>query len=181
MYAHTNRLTTSGISLYTMLAGVVVLGVLGSVAVTQYDGTSSRVVAATALVRNTAEAAQRFHLDTGCYPTNVTALMSHDAASTNNTCEHAISDARWHGPYINPTATVPRHQGDADTTADYPTVPIKALGPTAKLVVYGSSETPWVWIGNLPAKTFQQIGSDFPRPYLKNTGDRAIQYNYSGT
>ena len=181
MHAHTNRLSTSGISLYTMLAAVVVLGVLGSVAVSRYDGSSSRVASATALVRNTAAAAQRFHLDTGCYPTNVTALMTRDAASTNNTCDRAISDARWHGPYIAPAKTVPRSQGDADTTADYPTVPIEALGPTAKLVVYGSSETPWVWIGNLPLKVFQQIGSDFPRPHLKNAGDRAIQYNYSGT
>ncbi len=164
-----------------MLAAVVVLGVLGSVAVTQYDGTGSRVAAATALVRNTAQAALRFHLDTGCYATNVTALMSRKAASTNNTCERAITASRWRGPYITPTRTVPRSQGDPDASAyDYPTLPVKSLGPTAKLLVYNYHDKhPAVWIGNLPVKTFKALETTFPRPSYVSNADRAYQYYYS--
>lgn len=168
-----------GISLYTMLAAVVVLGVLGSVVVTQYNGTGSRVTAATALVRNTVQAARRFHLDTGCYATNVTALMSHEAVSTNNTCERSISASRWHGPYIRPARTVPRSQGDADSTSDYPTLALPDLGPTAKLAVYnsgGNQQT--VWVGNLPREVYKQIGPNFSNPWNKNDGDRAIMQRY---
>lgn len=176
-----NRSTTSGISLYTMLAAVVVLGVLGSVTITQYDGAGSRATAATALVIDTAQAAQRFHLDTGCYATNVTALMSREAASTNNTCEHPIATSRWHGPYIAPSRTVPRSQGDPDAGAyDYPTLPVKSLGPTAKLAVYNyHDKQPAVWIGNLPAKTFKSLETKFPRPSYASRGDRAYQYYYN--
>lgn len=182
MPRNTNPVATStGISLYTMLAAVVVLGVLGSVAVTQYDGTGSRVAAANALVRNTAVAAQRFHLDTGCYATNITALMTSQAASDNNTCDRPISASRWRGPYIERRDTVPRSQGDPKASAyDYPTLPIKSLGPTAKLLVYNyHDKRPAVWIGNLPAETYKALEATFPRPLDSNDGVRGYQYYYS--
>lgn len=86
-----------------MLAAVVVLGVLGSVLVTEFSGKQTRAEAAVALLENLNEAAKRFHLHTGCYPRNLHALESVDGANrgNNSNCAGAISPTRWQGPYIS--------------------------------------------------------------------------------
>ena len=103
-----NHRDQSGISLYTMLAAVVVLGVLGSVVVTQFDGKKSRGVALYSQMKNIAQAGQRFHLDTGCYPSQFVPLMTLSGAQSrgeynhySNSCSQPISQSRWKGPYIS--------------------------------------------------------------------------------
>lgn len=92
----------SGISLYTLLAAVVVLGVLGSALVTQFTGDNAKLASLAAQMRNIGMAVNRFHLDTGCYPTTIGAMMTRQSADRNNTCETALSDASWQGPYLDP-------------------------------------------------------------------------------
>ena len=95
----------SGISLYTLLAAVVVLGVLGSVLVTSFSGSHSKGQALWALTKNVGAAAKRFHLDTGCYPAQLDALFSLSAANRNNHCGQALPEGQWHGPYIEQMTT----------------------------------------------------------------------------
>ena len=98
--ADTSRL---GISLYTMLAAVVILGVLGSVMITEFSGKQTKAQAALALLENLNAAAKRFHLHTGCYPRNLHALESVDGANRVNStnCPGNISPKRWQGPYTS--------------------------------------------------------------------------------
>ncbi len=90
-----------GISLYTMLAAVVVLGILASVFITQFNGDNSKGAALWALSSNVAAAAKQFHLHTGCYPTRLSALTDYTSARAYNDCNTAISKSVWDGPYIN--------------------------------------------------------------------------------
>lgn len=89
----------SGISLYTLLAAVVVLGVLGSTIVTQFTGTHSRARAMYDQAKSLAMAAERFHLDTGCRPMSVSALFSYQAARVHSSCNRPVSETQWRGPY----------------------------------------------------------------------------------
>ncbi len=93
-----------GISLYTLLAAVVVLGVLSSVAVSQFTGTSARAGALAELFRQTGQAGKRFHMDTGCWPQNVGAITSY-RYSDMNMCGKPIARDVWNGPYLRPMAT----------------------------------------------------------------------------
>lgn len=92
--------SATGISLYTLLAAVVVLGVLGSVLVTQFTGDKTRASAALALMRNTKQAIQRFHLDTGCWPLDLGGLFNQSIADRDNSCGRALSADRWLGAYM---------------------------------------------------------------------------------
>ncbi len=89
-----------GISLYTLLAAVVVLGVLGSVLVTQFNGDNTRLASLGTQMRNIGSAVNRFHLDTGCYPTTIGAMMTRESADQHNSCETVLNDTVWHGPYL---------------------------------------------------------------------------------
>lgn len=92
---------SQGISLYTLLAAVVVLGLISSVSVTQFTGNSSKQRAVGALMRNLGQAVQRFHLDTGCYPSRLKGLADRQAASEYNTCGRPFPAGLWKGPYVN--------------------------------------------------------------------------------
>ncbi len=89
-----------GISLYTLLAAVVVLGILGSVLVTQFNGAGSKGQAAYALLQNIGQAANRFNLDTGCYPATTQALFDSSTTLGDANCPYAIPEGSWGGPYI---------------------------------------------------------------------------------
>lgn len=91
--------TEAGISLYTMLAAVVVLGLLGSVLVTEFNGDNARATTAYALMNNIGGAAMRFQVDTGCYPTRPTALQDYSQSSFNS-CGRSVNRQNWHGPYL---------------------------------------------------------------------------------
>lgn len=95
---HTREI--SGISLYTLLAAIVVLGVLASVLVTQFTGTDTRATAMLAQAQSIARAAERFHLDTGCRPMSVSSLFDYQASRAHCSCNRQISQTHWHGPYM---------------------------------------------------------------------------------
>lgn len=99
---------STGISLYTLLAAVVVLGVLGSVIVTQFDGKNARATAALTLLESVGQASERFHLDTGCYPTNIPALQRLPTKNSETTCERPVGNKQWHGPYTKVFGTTTR-------------------------------------------------------------------------
>ena len=89
-----------GISLYTLLAAVVVLGVLGSVLVTQFNGAGSKGQATYALLQNVGQAANRFNLDTSCYPATTQALFDSSTTLGDAQCPYQIPEGSWGGPYI---------------------------------------------------------------------------------
>ena len=91
---------SDGISLYTMLAAMVVLGLLTGTTVTYLSGNNSKATALASVLIKAGDAANRFHLDTGCWPENVEALTNRDTTGSNNTCRQPISTNRWHGPYL---------------------------------------------------------------------------------
>lgn len=182
LQARTRSYEDAGISLYTLLAAVVVLGVLGSVAVTQFTGDRTKLRSVNEIAQGLLQAAERFHLDTGCYPTNVMALIDYEASEEQNSCGRQIAESRWQGPYISSTDTVPRSQGNSGTsraaTSSNPTIPLTSLGPSAKASVYIASRGPAVWIGNLPESLYQQVGEGFPRPWTRGANDRRIEVYY---
>lgn len=92
--------TARGISLYTLLAAVVVLGVLGSTLVTQFDGTQTKSAAVMATALNVSQAAERYHLDTSCYPATLSALTSYSNDTASNSCGKSITRSAWDGPYV---------------------------------------------------------------------------------
>ena len=147
-----------GISLYTMLAAVVVLGVMGSVLVTQFTGSGSRAQAALALAENTNRAMHRFHLDTGCWPVRTQALFDKTFANNHNTCDQALGN-RWQGPYLRPI-----------TTNDVGTAQITAISPGAILSMqpfnpsaYAGSQTPiYVKLGGMPSSISQDAREHCP-------------------
>ena len=172
----------AGISLYTLLAAVVALGVIGSVTVTQFTGNRTKIQSVNDIARGLLQAAKRYHLDTGCYPTNIMALIENQASAELNSCGRQIAESRWQGPYISSTETVPRSQGNSGTSRaasrSNPTLPLPNLGPSAKANVYIASRGPAVWIGNLPKPLYQQIGSGFPGPWTRGDNDRRIEVYY---
>lgn len=98
--------TSRGISLYTLLAAVVVLGILGSVVVTSFTGNKTRGRAANTLMMTFAQAAMRFHQDTGCYPRNVMFLVRFDTAY-DTSCDSQVTRSAWHGPYVKKPTSSP--------------------------------------------------------------------------
>ena len=135
-----------GISLYTMLAAVVVLGVITSIAVTRFNTSQSKAQAVISLAQSTGLAAKRFHADTGCWPTNVVALLRFDEAQ-RNTCGRAIASTRWEGPYIEQREIVPRR---APSDTGYPTLLVNEIGPETRLIVWVDNGQPTVHFSYLP-------------------------------
>lgn len=113
-----------GISLYTLLAAVVVLGVLGSVIVTQFDGNRTRSRAGWELLQTYTQSIHRFHLDTGCWPSNNGPLIDYSLVGGNTSCAQPISPERWHGPYIKLT------NGHLGSNTRYD-VPVDGISPGA--------------------------------------------------
>ena len=139
------EIRNDGVSLYTMLAAVVVLGVLGSVMVTSFTGTSARARAVVSIADAAAQAANRFHADTGCWPTNVMALVEVDEAS-RNTCQRPITAAQWNGPYLEKRPVVARKPSN---NTGYPVFALPDIGPQTRLLVWVDGGRPAVWVGYL--------------------------------
>ena len=141
-----------------MLAAVVVLGVMGSVLVTQFTGSGSRAQAALALAENTNRAMHRFHLDTGCWPVRTQALFDKTFADSHNTCDRGLGD-RWQGPYIQSMAT-----------NSVGTASIAAIGPRAILSMqpfnasaYAGRQTPiYVKLGGMSSSISQDARERCP-------------------
>ncbi len=127
-----------GISLYTLLAAVVVLGVLGSTLVTQFDGTNSKGQALFATAKNIGQAASRYHLDTTCYPSDISALFQYSSSGGSNSCNTTIQESKWAGPYIKQYAL------DSSGYA-----PIEQYGPGATVSVRYESGSPEVVFRNV--------------------------------
>lgn len=94
-----------GISLYTMLAAVIVLGLLGASIASQYDGSNTKSEALITRMRMIGQAAVRFRDDTGCYPSTAAVLVDFTSDPNANGCGAVMSDDVWYGPYVTaPTA-----------------------------------------------------------------------------
>lgn len=92
---------SDGISLYTMLAAVVVLGILGSVVASQFSGANTKAQVVWSRMQNMALAMKRFHMDTACWPANNAPLLQYELVQGNTSCGDAeIEPSRWDGPYV---------------------------------------------------------------------------------
>ena len=137
---------TRGVSLYTMLAAVVVLGVIASISVSRFSTGQSRAQAVISLAQSTGLAAKRFHADTGCWPTNIVALLRIEEAR-RNTCGRPIDAIYWNGPYIKARPIVPRR---APSGTGYPTLLVDEIGPETRLLVWVDDGQPSVHFSYLP-------------------------------
>lgn len=90
----------AGISLYTMLAAIVVLGILSAILVSSFSGTNSKGQMAYSLMVSVSQALQRFNLDTGCYPGDLRGLISLSDANASNYCDGMNLTNQWGGPYL---------------------------------------------------------------------------------
>lgn len=113
-----SRSISQGISLYTLLAAVVVLGILASVTVTQFTGSNAKGQAMLAFAENLGRAAKRFHLDTGCYPARISDLYEFSSAKNGGGCQSPLDEHVWHGPYIDPIDSNNTKQFGPRTTLD---------------------------------------------------------------
>ncbi len=89
-----------GIGLYTILAGLTMLGVLTATVVVSLGGGSAQSRAAVSMLDQVARATRRFNMDTSCYPKDLSGLISREAAVARNTCLGHLSKHQWQGPYI---------------------------------------------------------------------------------
>lgn len=90
----------AGISLYTMLAAIVVLGILSAILVTSFNGNNSKAQMAYSMMVSVSQALGRFNLDTGCYPGDLKGLISLSDANASNYCNGMNLSNQWGGPYL---------------------------------------------------------------------------------
>ena len=95
-----DRAAIRGIGLYTIIAGLAMLGVLTVTVVVSLGGGSAQSRAAVSLLDQVAGATRRFNMDTSCYPKDLSGLISREAAVARNTCLGHLSKHQWQGPYI---------------------------------------------------------------------------------
>lgn len=156
-----------GISLYTLLAAVVVLGVLGSTLVTQFDGTNSKGQALFATAKNIGQAASRYHLDTTCYPSNISALFQYSSSGASNSCGAAIQESKWAGPYIKQYAI------DSSGYA-----PIEQYGPGATVSVRYNSGSPEVVFRNVTGEIRNSVMDACGATNSNNTNCSIVNQNF---
>lgn len=99
----TSRASECGFSLIEILVALGVLTILGSVSVFAFNSDSSRAQSLYAEATEIGHAADRFALDTSCYPYDTEMLFSKTVGTTdtNNSCGLAVGSA-WDGPYMKP-------------------------------------------------------------------------------
>ena len=163
-----NRRREHGISLYTMLAAVVVLGVLGSTIVVRFNASDSRATALYALAQNVGQSAKQFHLDSSCYPASIQILSSYSPGSDMVSCSSGIRQNRWDGPYLKDLAV------NADNAAALPD-----YGPAATLSVLMDQGTPVIRIEGITQSIGEGFGQACPDGACDVSEDR-ILYSYTG-
>lgn len=89
-----------GIGLYTIIAGLAMLGVMTATIVVSLDGGTAQSRAAVSMLDQVARATRRFNMDTSCYPKDLSGLINREAAIARNTCLGHLSKHQWQGPYI---------------------------------------------------------------------------------
>ncbi len=162
------RTRQSGISLYTMLAAVVVLGVLAATVVVRFNASDSRATALYALAQNVGQSAKQFHLDSACYPASIQIMSAYSQGSDMVSCDSGIRQNRWNGPYLKNFAI---DQDGAAVLPDY--------GPAARLWVRMKQDTPVIRIEGIT----QSIGDGFALACADGTCDvneDRIVYSYTG-
>ena len=168
-----HRPRADGISLYTMLAAVVVLGLLGAAVASQYDGSNTKSEALMTRMRVMGQAAVRFRDDTGCYPSTAAVLVDFTSDPNANGCGAVMSDDLWYGPYVTaPTAG--------------PNITLDSMGAQAELAVDNTPRdtgehniyTVHVSPGIVQAAYDQCGGSTGPCRLVAVDGQQQLVYTY---
>lgn len=157
-----------GISLYTMLAAVVVLGVLATTIVMRFNASDSRATALFALAQNVGQSAKQFHLDSACYPASIQIMSAYSPGSDMVSCDSGIQQNRWDGPYLK---ELPVNANSAAALPDY--------GPAATLSVLMDQDTPVIRIEGITKSIGEGFRQACPEGACDVNEDR-ILYSYTG-
>jgi Tfp pilus assembly protein PilE len=98
------RIQQGGFDLFSLLIGVVILGILGAIVLGQYSGDSSKAVSLFTSMANTADSLNRMKADTGSYPTRLAVLWNRTQATAANSYSGLAGTNSWGGPYLEAQA-----------------------------------------------------------------------------
>lgn len=164
-----NYRVCSGISLYTMLGAVIVLGVLGVALATKFTSSKSRATALYALVQTVGQSATKFHLDSACYPTSIAILSTYSSTDGLVNCSRTLARNVWDGPYLK---DFPLDSDGAALIPDY--------GPDARLAAIVDDGTPFIQIKGLSNSILDGFIKICPATKCRESKGR-ILYSYVGT
>jgi len=94
-----------GLTLLEVVAGIIIVGALAGVTIPTYlqHVRAARATAIATQLRALARATQRFHQDTGKWPTDVRHLHTRPVAGVSTQCSSTLSTNEsnlWNGPYL---------------------------------------------------------------------------------
>lgn len=87
-----------GITLYTMLAALAVVSILTGLMVTAFSGSNSKAKVLYSVMQSVGQAANRFQLDTSCFPLAASHLFQKPTTASNS-CGFSVATT-WQGPYM---------------------------------------------------------------------------------
>lgn len=90
-----------GFSLVEVLVALAVLTIISAALIFSFNFNKSKGQVLFSLVHSVGDAAERFAVDTSCYPYDTALLFQQSLAATdtNNSCGAAVG-AQWNGPYM---------------------------------------------------------------------------------
>jgi prepilin-type N-terminal cleavage/methylation domain-containing protein len=90
-----------GFSLVEMIVALAVLTIISAALIFSFNFNKSKGQVLFSLVHSVGDAAERFAVDTSCYPYDTALLFQQSLAATdtNNSCGAAVG-AQWNGPYM---------------------------------------------------------------------------------
>lgn len=114
-----------GFTLLELMVAIMLIGVIAALAVFAFNPSKSKGEILFSTMSSVAQAADRFSLDTSCYPYQTNQLFDSGAVSgsTSNSCGSDVS-AAWNGPYMKAMSV--NASGD---------ITVPQIGPTTALTI----------------------------------------------
>ena len=116
----------AGFSLVEVLVALAVLTIISAALIFSFNFAKSKGQVLFSLMHSIGDAAQRFAVDTSCYPYTTGDLFKQSLAATDtfNSCGAAVG-ARWNGPYMKPLPLGPINN-----------VRVTQIGPQVTVSIY---------------------------------------------
>lgn len=89
-----------GFTLVELMIALAIMVIIGTILWTSVNMNKSKGQIAYVAATNIAKSAERFQVDTSCYPFTTQQLFANPGNSTSNSCGVAIGTT-WNGPYMN--------------------------------------------------------------------------------